>query len=113
MTNQYLRVLLSLVLVFLLSACDKAEEPATVTLAPPSQAETWPAFIDRQIEEHIAAHPQWAVVQGRHEYDGQLPDWSRAGIEKETVGHQVQCRGRRMPDMRRCRFRRRSRGCLR
>lgn len=85
MINQYLRVLPSLVLVFFLSACDKAEEPVTASQAPSSQTETWPAFIDRQIEEHIAAHPQWAVTQGRHEFDGQLPDWSRAGIEKEIA----------------------------
>jgi len=25
------------------------------------------------------------VTQGRHEYDGQLPDWSRSGIEKEIA----------------------------
>lgn len=85
MINQYLRVLPSLVLVFFLSACDKAEEPFIASQAPSSQTETWPAFIDRQIEEHIAAHPQWAVTQGRHEFDGQLPDWSRAGIEKEIA----------------------------
>lgn len=66
--------------------CQKAEEPApaTVTQAQP-QAESWEQFITRQIEAHIAAHPQWAVTQGRHEYDGQLPDWSRGGIEKEIA----------------------------
>ena len=85
MINQYLRVLPSLVLVFFLSACNKAEEPVTASQAPSSQTETWPVFIDRQIEEHIAAHPQWAVTQGRHEFDGQLPDWSRTGIEKEIA----------------------------
>ncbi|MCW8927075.1 MAG: DUF885 family protein, partial [Xanthomonadales bacterium] len=85
MINRHLHVLFTLVFVFLLSACDRAEEPIAVTQAPQSHSETWPDFIDRQIEEHIAAHPQWAVVQGRHEYDGQLPDWSRAGIEKEIA----------------------------
>lgn len=85
MTNRYLRVLPSLVLVLLLGACHKAEEPGVTARVPPSQAEAWPAFIDRQVEEHLAAHPQWAVTQGRHEYDGQLPDWSRAGIETEIA----------------------------
>ncbi len=85
MINRYLRVLSSLALVLLLTACDGVEAPAGVTQAPRTRTETWPAFIDRQIEEHIAAHPQWAVTQGRHEYDGQLPDWSRAGIEKEIA----------------------------
>ena len=25
------------------------------------------------------------LCKGRHEYDGQLPDWSRAGFEKEIA----------------------------
>jgi len=87
MTNFQSRTLLSLIFftVLTLAACNKAEEPAVATQAqePQLQAETWEKFVTRQIEAHIEAHPQWAVGQGRHEYDGQLPDWSRAGIEKE------------------------------
>ncbi len=70
----------------MLGACQKSEAPAPVSAAPePSRAETWEQFVDRQIEAYVEAHPQWAVVQGRHEYDGQLPDWSRAGIEREIA----------------------------
>ena len=70
-----------------LTACQKAEEPAVTAEAveQTSQAESWEQFVARQIEAQIAAHPQWAVTQGRHEFDGQLPDWSRAGIEKEIA----------------------------
>jgi hypothetical protein len=71
-----------------INACQKAEEPVP-TSSPvaqeQAQAESWEHFVTRQIEAYIAAHPQWAVTQGRHEYDGQLPDWSRAGIEKEIA----------------------------
>jgi hypothetical protein len=56
-----------------INACQKAEEPVP-TSSPvaqeQSQAESWEHFVTRQIEAHIAAHPQWAVSQGRHEYDG-------------------------------------------
>ncbi len=87
------RVLFAFVLFSLLalSACQKAAEPTPAAVAQEqSQAETWEQFVTRQIEAQVAAHPQWAVTQGRHEYDGQLPDWSRAGIEKEiTRLHQV------------------------
>ena len=76
----------------LLTACKKAEEPQQAA-APRVEAaapESWEKFVTRQIEAHISNHPQWAVFQGRHEYDGQLPDWSRAGIEKEIARlHQV------------------------
>ncbi len=94
MTNFPIRTLLSLIFftVLSLTACNKAEEPIFVEKPQEEQVqtETWEAFVTRQIEAHIVAHPQWAVVQGRHEYDGQLPDWSRAGIEKEIARlHQV------------------------
>ena len=89
MTKLKLRILLSLIFLslFSLSACKKAEEvtSAVEPKAEQVEAESWEKFVTRQIEAHIEAHPQWAVVQGRHEYDGQLPDWSRAGIEKEIA----------------------------
>jgi len=89
MTKFLTRALLSLAFLSLLplTACNKTEEPATATKPRVEQveAESWEKFVTRQIEVHIKAHPQWAVVQGRHEYDGQLPDWSRAGIEKEIT----------------------------
>jgi uncharacterized protein (DUF885 family) len=43
----------------------------------------WDGFVQRFIEQYFDAHPTFAVVQGRHEYDGRLPDWSRQGIEAE------------------------------
>lgn len=49
----------------------------------PGVGNTWPAVRDAVIEEYLKAHPAYAVVQGRHEYDGQLPDWSAAGIAAE------------------------------
>jgi len=89
MTKLQIRTLLSLIFlsVLMLTACKKAEE-STSSAEPQVQqieAETWEKFVTRQIEAHLEAHPQWAVVQGRHEYDGQLPDWSRTGIEKEIA----------------------------
>ena len=89
MTNFQIRMLLPLIFLSLasLTACNRAEEPviSAAPAAEKAQAESWEQFVTRQIEAHIAAHPQWAVTQGRHEYDGQLPDWSRAAIEKEIA----------------------------
>ncbi|MDX1555814.1 MAG: DUF885 family protein, partial [Xanthomonadales bacterium] len=45
----------------------------------------WDAFVNEFIEDHLAAHPAFAVMQGRHEYDGILPDWSKAGIDREIA----------------------------
>jgi uncharacterized protein DUF885 len=40
---------------------------------------------DALVEGYLKAHPAFAVVAGRHEYDGQLPDWSVDGIAGEIT----------------------------
>jgi uncharacterized protein (DUF885 family) len=60
-----------------LAGCNRQPETA---VAP---ANDWPEVRDALVEEYLKAHPGFAVVQGRHEYDGVLPDWSAAGIAKE------------------------------
>lgn len=63
-----------------LAGCNRQPEGAS----GPAAGETrWSAVRDALIEEYLKAHPAYAVVQGRHEYDGQLPDWSGAGIAAE------------------------------
>lgn len=43
----------------------------------------WDAFVSNFIKSYFAIHPDMAVESGHHEFDGKLPDWSRAGIENE------------------------------
>jgi uncharacterized protein (DUF885 family) len=50
---------------------------------PAANANTWPTVRDALVEDYLKAHPVFAVVQGRHEYDGLLPDWSAQGIANE------------------------------
>ncbi len=67
-----------------LAACEPQRAPAPKYAEPAkSGALQWPVWVASYIEEHLAAHPQFAVMQGRHEFDGQLPDWSREGIARE------------------------------
>jgi hypothetical protein len=50
------------------------------------QAQTrqaWSAFLASYIEQEFRANPGFAVGQGRHEYDGRLPDWSETGLQTE------------------------------
>ena len=60
-----------------LLACSKS--------VPSAQPADWNAFRDRFIEAHLAANPAFAVYQGRHEFDGKLPDWSEQGIAAEIA----------------------------
>lgn len=68
-----------------LGACGKKEEPAPAAdAAGQKQQQEWVTFRDEFIEAYLKAHPAFAVNAGRHqEYDGQLPDWSAAGIAAE------------------------------
>ena len=45
----------------------------------------WSGFVDRFLEAHFAANPTFAVASGRHEYDGQLPDYSPAALQAEIA----------------------------
>lgn len=70
------RTLLPILLVGV-AACDSAPK------APPKA--DWKSFSDAYIEATFKADPYFAVYQGRHEYDGILPDWSKAGIDTEIA----------------------------
>ncbi len=61
-------------LFLLAAACERS--------TPPPEP-SWNAFVDDYIEGFLEAHPAFAVVAGRHEFDGQLPDWSAQGIAAE------------------------------
>jgi len=45
----------------------------------------WDAYVDQFLNDYFAANPTFAVVQGKHEYDGKFPDWSEAGLQKEIA----------------------------
>jgi hypothetical protein len=72
-----------------LIACErKAPLTAPAQSAQSTAAATdtaWQPFVDSFIEDYFKAQPGFAVQAGRHEFDGQLPDWSKAGIEKEIA----------------------------
>ena len=46
----------------------------------PDPAEDWQAFRNEFLEGYFQRNPEFAVYQGRHEFDGRLTDWSQAGI---------------------------------
>jgi hypothetical protein len=53
-------------------------------LAADAGPPAWAPFLQQFIEDTFAAHPEFAAVQGRHEFDGKLPDWSAAGLAAEV-----------------------------
>jgi uncharacterized protein (DUF885 family) len=70
---------------FLLGACSR--QPAPPQNPPPVAASTrpdWPTFAASFIESRFRADPAFAVRAGRHEFDGQMPDWSGAALEADV-----------------------------
>jgi uncharacterized protein (DUF885 family) len=69
-----------------ISACERSSTPSTT--APPAATAAanaaWPRFVEDFIEAYFVANPTFAVSAGRHEFDGKLPDWSTAAIQKEV-----------------------------
>jgi hypothetical protein len=49
---------------------------------PARPAGEWQGFVSSTVEQYFQLDPAFAVYQGRHDFDGKLPDWSAAGIQK-------------------------------
>src|SRR4051794_8790521 len=52
-----------------------------------AQSETgakWDAYVEQFLNSYFVAQPDFAAWQGRHEFDGLLPDWSAAGLKRES-----------------------------
>ncbi|MEP6787067.1 MAG: DUF885 domain-containing protein [Acidobacteriota bacterium] len=45
----------------------------------------WDAYVEQFLNDYFVAHPDFAVVQGKHEFDGKFPDWSEDGLKKEVA----------------------------
>jgi len=58
---------------------------ATAPAASANQDAGWPAFVEGFIEARFKADPYFAVQAGRHEFDGQMPDWSRAALDADVA----------------------------
>ncbi|HEV7441274.1 MAG TPA: DUF885 family protein, partial [Steroidobacteraceae bacterium] len=68
------------------AGCSRQPPPAPVPPPPDPTATAraaWNDFADRFIEGYFKSHPFFAVQAGRHELDGQMPDWSAASFQKE------------------------------
>ena len=79
---------LSLVLLLALSAgCGRtppAAPPAPIVSPQEKAQAAWSSFAAQYIEDTFKARPFFASSSGRHEFDGQMPDWSAAALAKEV-----------------------------
>ena len=53
--------------------------------APTARVQSWAQFRDGVLEGFFRVDPAQAVYQGRHDFDGGLPDWSKAGLDAQAA----------------------------
>jgi uncharacterized protein (DUF885 family) len=69
---------------FLAAAVVLAGLLSAAAQAAPGDA-AWDAHVTKFIEDSFVANPTFAVYAGRHEFDGRLPDFSAASLQKEAA----------------------------
>src|SRR4029079_3094364 len=71
--------------LLLLAGCAREPAPTTPRAAAAQWEEaSWSACGSGFIESRMKADPYFAVGAGRHEFDGQMPDWSRAAFDADA-----------------------------
>ena len=74
-------ILIATVILFSMS-CQQVNQQNNQRAASQS-SQFWEPFVNEYLDSYFAAHPDFAVRAGRHEFDGKLPDWSSEGIAAE------------------------------
>jgi len=73
----------------LIVACSKQAPPPANVPPPPDPSATaraaWSDFASSFIESYFKSHPYFAAQAGRHEFDGQMADWSADGLKAEVA----------------------------
>jgi hypothetical protein len=77
---------MTLAMAMTMAGCSRKPAPAPAQEPAATARETsWPVFVDAFIESRMRADPYFAVQSGRHDFDGKMPDWSRAAIEADVA----------------------------
>ena len=69
----------SLAALALTAGCKKADGDVAAVVA--NDGSEWGGFVEKFLIGYFKVNPTFAVYQGKHEFDGQLPDWSPEGVK--------------------------------
>ncbi len=79
MTFRHFLIAASVAAISITGACKNSDADEAVSAAA-SDGSAWGDYIDTFLDGYFKLAPTTAVYQGKHEYDGQLPDWSPEGL---------------------------------
>lgn len=74
-----------LVLAGMMGCNQSPQSTAPVKKGPSQASQQWATLANGFVEDYFRAQPFFAAQQGRHEFDGQLPDLSAHGIKREIA----------------------------
>lgn len=81
-----------LISAIILAACQSPQTNTNQTVNVNANTNTssaanaqWDAYVNQFLNDYFVANPQFAVYQGKHEFDGKLSDWSEDGLKKEIA----------------------------
>ncbi|GAA4777361.1 DUF885 domain-containing protein [Stakelama sediminis] len=77
--------LLAAAAMLALAGCSSQNDPMSVVANQTADSSAdWNGFVNHSIQRWFQLDPAFAVYQGKHEYDGKLPDWSAKGLEAKA-----------------------------
>jgi hypothetical protein len=84
MKIRHLMIAVSLGAISLTGACKKIGADGTAVSATTANDGTeWGGFMESFLNSYFPLNPTTAIYQGKHEFDGKLPDWSEAGLKAQ------------------------------
>jgi len=84
------KIYIFFILAIVLTSCQPPPQTNTNQTANTNANTTnannqWDKYVEQFLNDYFVAHPDFAVYQGKHEFDGKFPDWSEDGLKKEIA----------------------------
>jgi len=83
------KIYIFFILAIVLTSCQPPQtntnQTANTNTNVANASNQWDKYVEGFLNEYFTANPQFAVYQGKHEFDGKLPDWSEDGLKKEIA----------------------------
>lgn len=80
MKFKHLLIAASVVAISITGACKKVDGDEAPVAAVKDEL-SWSDAVQTFLDGYFTVNPTFAIYQGKHEFDGQLPDWSPEGIK--------------------------------
>ncbi len=81
MKFKHLFIAASVAAISITGACKKVDHDSETTTVAASDDNAWGQSVETFLTGYFKINPTFAVYQGKHEFDGQLPDWSPEGLK--------------------------------